>query len=431
MEIGHFKTFLTVCLLGKWINNAKCPIGFYCVAETKEPKSCPKGTVGIESGSISDVLIRNNNTADYEKTCIPCPAGLYCPYLNITSTEPTDGGAQECKAGFFCAEGSDSQNTQCSQGHYCPKATPVEVSCPYGTYQQEVGQSICIDCPRGFFCNIAEGTIFPEICLRGHYCPEQGLINPVPCPPGFYNPSSDPGNEPISIDYCLSCPKGFYCDETGLMTPSKTCEPGFFCNSTATARDPAEDDLGNGPCPVGHFCKNEIDNFNTFEAIRCPLGTYNPSTHGKDETACRPCKAGYACTSDEIIICNPGSYCPNNEIISSPSGKICPASHFCPEGTADPIPCELGTYQLVQGQAECKNCDPGFYCEKNDAGVIEKIECPLKFYCPEKSPYPTKCPPGTYVIAGEDEGLQKRKDCRACPKGNYCRDGIIQGGFRY
>ena len=56
-----------------------------------------------------------------------------------------------------------------------------------------------------------------------------------------------------------------------------------------------------------------------------------------------------------------------------PSGVLadeCPAGYYCPEGTADPIPCPEGTYSPTVGLHEvyqCLNCTGGSYC--NETGM--------------------------------------------------------------
>ena len=411
---------------GKWINNAKCPLGYYCPSASKEPQPCPKGTIGIETGIVAKSL--DASMREYEKSCIPCPPGLYCPYTSISVSDPADNGPIECPETYYCPSGSESFTQLCSQGHYCPKGTPAEISCHYGYYQSEVGHSTCELCPVGYYCNAPNGTIFPERCPTGHYCSEKGTINPTPCLPGTYNPTSEPSNEPISKEFCLPCREGYYCAKSGLSEPSNTCEPGYMCRANAAVKDPELDEYGNGPCPAGFYCENNLNDPKTLNPVKCPIGRYNPSSHGKDKNDCMPCPAGYACpTGDTMEPCNPGSYCPNNDVISSTSGYICPESHYCPSGTADPIPCPLGYYQNQQGSVSCNLCEAGYFCLKEENGIIDKQTCLPKFYCPEGSALPTKCPPGTYVIPGEDTGLQKKEDCRACPMGNFCRDGAIQG----
>ena len=44
------------------------------------------------------------------------------------------------------------------------------------------------------------------------------------------------------------------------------------------------------------------------------------------------------------------------------SGNVCWIGHFCPEGTASPLPCAPGTYMNHTQAAVCYTCPPGHYC---------------------------------------------------------------------
>ena len=67
--------------------------------------------------------------------------------------------------------------------------------------------------------------------------------------------------------------------------------------------------------------------------------------------------------------CSVGYYCSLAAIVPNPTsetfGDICPIGHYCPEGTASPVPCPVGTYQPNTGmgqQLDCLACPGGFYC---------------------------------------------------------------------
>ena len=55
----------------------------------------------------------------------------------------------------------------------------------------------------------------------------------------------------------------------------------------------------------------------------------------------------------------------------------CTAGHYCPEGTADPIPCADGTYMEDRQAAECLECPPGRYCVTG----LTPQPCPRGFFC--------------------------------------------------
>ena len=74
-------------------------------------------------------------------------------------------------------------------------------------------QTVCTNCPAGFYCQENATDYLTTACLPGYYCP-LGTTDPYefPCPKGSYNPAS--GSDDITD--CLSCPPGEYCDGTFL-----------------------------------------------------------------------------------------------------------------------------------------------------------------------------------------------------------------------
>lgn len=63
-------------------------------------------------------------------------------------------------------------------------------------------------------------------------------------------------------------------------------------------------------------------------------------------------------------------------------GGPCPPAHYCPEGSASPVPCPAGTYTTLAGQSVCSRCPAGYYCAEK-TGNFTKFPCPPGFYCPD------------------------------------------------
>ena len=91
----------------------------------------------------------------------------------------------------------------------------------------------------------------------------------------------------------------------------------------------------------------------------------------------------------------------------------------------------------MTGQSECAPCPKGFYCFPLVWKMILNftqghILCPPGFYCPTGSSM-IKCPPGTY---SNDTGLTQVAQCKLCDPGYYCSgnmlvqpDGACDEGF--
>ena len=64
-------------------------------------------------------------------------------------------------------------------------------------------------------------------------------------------------------------------------------------------------------------------------------------------------------------------------------------------------------------------CSAGYYCKSGamTATPLQNIlayECPVGYYCPEQTAEPIRCPVGTY---SNDTRLRNETDCKPCPKG--------------
>jgi len=128
-------------------------------------------------------------------TIILCPAGSYCHQNNLPA-------------------GSTSTAT-------------TQLPCPINYYNPVEGQSACLPCEAGFSCQKLE-IIQPDPCPQGYYCPafnpNTGVQNVIPCPAGTY--SSD--YYLSSVSQCNNCPAGKYC-EIGSAQFTGYCDKGYIC----------------------------------------------------------------------------------------------------------------------------------------------------------------------------------------------------------
>ena len=96
------------------------------------------------------------------------------------------------------------------------------------------------------------------------------------------------------------------------------------------------------------------------------------------------------------------------------TGDPCTTGHYCPSGTAVPMPCADGTYMTNTQAAECWNCTAGHYCITG----LTPDDCPAGFYCPEGTGQVWQpCPAGTFSSA---TGLSDVGQCIQCTGGYYC-----------
>ena len=382
----------------------------------------------------------------------------------------------ECPAGFYCPAGSttDTKKT-CETGFYCPVGSPRPIGCPPGTYGpaprltddsqcinapglacEGYGNTIgtCRDCEAGWYCPRGAKSRFEILCPRHYYC-DNNINNsslrevPIPCPTGQYQPR--PGETS-----CINCPAGYHCDYN-YQIPAEPNKDEF----------PA-------PCPLGYFCPA-----GTLVPTICPDGTYGTRMRLRAVEDCVACPAGYYCSGGNLTVCSSGHYCTGgaspdyieNNYIFLNQGPLeltdsthytgngrCPDGHFCPEGSAYPVPCPPGSYNTVSGSSSEFDCvkigtelvDQGKYIGIEGARVNIGKPCEGGFKCDvgasiarpsDESSGGAKCRVGHECIAGIEKecGLDRasyqvnegQKQCVTCPEGHFCngnrRFGITVG----
>jgi len=179
----------------------KCPTGgYYCTEGSHAPRPCPPGRYSpLPKDRLKSI-----------DECDQCLAGEYCEVGAQTTT------SGPCDAGYYCLKGSPSKqpNTTygdiCPPGTYCPAGSSWPVPCEAGTYNNISQQASCKVCPAGFFCQA--NSTEPVPCPSGYWCghgTKFGYQNA--CPEGTFNSLI----EQSSIEDCVNCTAGFYCDKQG------------------------------------------------------------------------------------------------------------------------------------------------------------------------------------------------------------------------
>ncbi|KAK3579705.1 hypothetical protein CHS0354_031226 [Potamilus streckersoni] len=356
----------------------------------------------------------------------------------------------------------------CPQGYRCPVGTMLPIGCTAGTYQDELGQSTCKNCPAGYYC-LANSTDYTDKpCPAGYYCPDGTTrANQYPCSSGTYNPaekqtnvsackSCDPGKycqttglqQPtgnctagyyclggstaampsISAQggycssgyYCpegsvapINCPGGMYCGATRLAAPSGNCTQGYYCVGNATLPNPSDGIKGNY-CPKGYYCPQ-----GSQTATACPIGHYLETIRNSILSNCKICTLGKYCDAEGLTTptgyCSPGYYCPAGSTSATPANYSCPAGYYCVGGKGSPEACPSGKYQNNPGQSTCITCPAGYYCNATFGPVVNYATtvCPEGYYCPVGTvqAYQYPCPKGTF---SNRTGLTNSSECTTC-----------------
>ncbi|XP_013387786.1 multiple epidermal growth factor-like domains protein 11 [Lingula anatina] len=274
-----------------------CPQGFYCPASTgADIQPCPVGTYG------ATIMLAN------ETDCNPCTGGFYCATPGLPA--PTAA----CDAGFYCTSGVNisapqdgvpytGQGGLCPMGSDCPGGSAYPTICRVGTYTNQTGTAACDTCPEGFFC--VNETINPEMCPAGHYCPAGTEFDvQYPCPAGTFNNDTGASN----LTNCVQCSPGWYCHGTGNVVPTGQCDPGFYC-------------------PGGSYQQRPFDSGVLVNVSGSLQSLFSNDT----------CTPTWDCVCPSFLMT---------------TGGVCPIGYYCPQGSANPLPCDGGKYCESPGLAE-------------------------------------------------------------------------------
>lgn len=92
-----------------------------------------------------------------------------------------------------------------------------------GAYQPATGQSVCIDCPVGYYSAVNESSQCTA-CAAGSISTSEASTKCIYCPTGYYQGTT-------SQSVCIACTAGTYVSEEG--SASCTDCPGNFFSSAA------------------------------------------------------------------------------------------------------------------------------------------------------------------------------------------------------
>ena len=200
-------------------------------------------------------------------------------------------------------------------------------------------QNFPYQCAPGYFGNSSDIEVQGRqkcsgFCPRGHYCPGPQCLQPIPCSPGTYSPSTALSAQ----EDCLACPRGYYC-ESGEVEPTP-CPAGRVGDTKGL-----NNSLCSGECPTGSWCPNATG---TATGLRCKDGEFGGAPGLGDASACDPCPPGFWCNSGQSVPCAYGFY--------SQGGRDAKTLQSC---TA--CPPKSTTRQSNESHISSCLCEQGFY----------------------------------------------------------------------
>ena len=442
---------------GQFQETGDCPAGYYCPTQSNDPLAnmcgyghyCPGGEA---TGRKCGIGTYNDYKGSHDiGDCRKCPAGFTCTVeFIILSSEPKYPDSNHyCPAGQYCEENSVTGNTisgACPRGYKCPAGIRDPELCQPGTYQDDLGQSVCKTCVRGNYCNFTYNsgggltvwdlTLSPIVaqqpCPQGYYCPENtGTYEMYPCERGRYG---DGPSKESSTD-CTPCTIHKFCLVRAKSSVSGDCLAGYQCPQQSDV--PA---LSINECDKDYYCPAGVPK------VQCASDKHTfKSTTGADQLSdCLDCPPGMECANHNTTTttCTPGKYCQGHD-----HGAVaCPPGTFCVGANREMRECPPGTYSSVSS-TECTVCPLGYKCEWWKTGYrtavdYDYVECSSNHICETSLPCPehqldlVSQAINCYTGASNKIGSYKSRACVSgevhdaandicvsCPKGGWCWPG--------
>ena len=280
---------------------------------------------------------------------------------NVTSASCPSGHATE-----YCMETTSVVCRPCPAGTYAPPnvVSYVCTDCASGSYNPDVTQDVCVECPKGKHGTGSDGA------ADGTHC--------VDCSAGRY---SNAFKAPSSSS-CGICTSGSFSSLAAWNCTS--CDAGT--SSTAESET-------CGACPSGKYSSAAAP-----ECIDCDPGYHQPSP---SSSSCDICVAGTASptASADCTDCDAGYYS------SSDGASECTA-------------CDPGTYQTAAAQAECDDCVVG---KKSSATAATSSGTCSK--CSKgKFGASTGLSSCSDCVAGKHQDRKGQESCDDCEFGKYVRE---------
>nr|XP_019951508.1 PREDICTED: signal peptide, CUB and EGF-like domain-containing protein 3 [Paralichthys olivaceus] len=192
----------------------RCLSGSYYHGEQERCIQCPPGTFQEREGQLACDLCPGSDghgpvgarnisscagqcptgsfSSDGFKPCQPCPQGTYQPDLGRTLCFPCGGGLGTKREGASSFHDCEVK-VQCSPGHYYNTTVHRCIRCPVGTYQTEFRQNYCISCPGNTTTDF-DGATSVSQCKNRQCGGEMGEFM------GYIESPNYPGNYPANVE---------------------------------------------------------------------------------------------------------------------------------------------------------------------------------------------------------------------------------------
>ncbi|XP_069770058.1 signal peptide, CUB and EGF-like domain-containing protein 2 [Narcine bancroftii] len=180
-------------------------------AEYEVAKKTAKG-VDLQESCVPGQVPQNNTCVSCsagtyydgeQERCRLCPAGTYQDEEGQLSCEPCPNPESQGNQRSTGARNVSECGGQCLDGEFSSDGFRPCQTCPFGTYQTEIGRTSCFSCGGGLTTKRKGSTTFQDCetkvqCSAGHFY-DTSTHRCIRCPVGLYQPE-------FGQNHCIACP---------------------------------------------------------------------------------------------------------------------------------------------------------------------------------------------------------------------------------
>ena len=394
-----------------------CPENSLSANDSTEQEQCfcKAGYTGNNGGTCTACSKGTYKDTEGDDGCIPSPHNTYVDNSAATSYS-------NCPDNTVSPEGSDAQIDCICKPGYTGEDGAQCTACPKGTYKEEEGSGVCMECAADTFSatpaassetyceDCPANTFSPEgsddrtdcTCLAGYYATYDGN-QCTACPAGTYKESTGAGG----FNSCQSCDADTYSENAAADSEELCLACPAYSSSTTGSDEKADCNCWTGYTHVG------VEHCNA-----CAEGTYKADTGTGD---CTDCEAN---TWSDSVAASSDSVCTACLLHSaSDAGSdeqtdcTCEAGYTGNDGN-ECTACDAGTYKTDTGDADCTPCQKDYWSDEPHAVDADTCQdCASNTQSPSSSDAKTDC----ICQKGyrSDDGYSEGDACTACAAGTY------------
>jgi hypothetical protein len=217
------------------------------------------------------------------------------------------------------------------------------------------------------------------------------------------------------------CSPGSYADKEGTVDAkcAGECDSGYYCKAASPSRQQYKCGSPDVFCPAGSSEPTPIRTgfYGRHTGIDAgALALLDP--HNLTFSIQLACGPGYYCTNGIRHPCPPGTFGWRHGMTNASCGGKCAAGFYCPS-YLNPLP-QAPSYTVWPKKPHTHAAE--LECG-GPLGTPSSIS--TSYYCPRGSYFPLLVTGGFYTVGGDNDNFTRSGQI-TCPKGTFCRHGVMQ-----